>query len=125
MQRGERRAGLGENGAHPGHELRAAAQVDLDEQVVLVCEEAVDAADRELGGSRDLLDGRVVKAFAREHRLGRVEDLRAAQLLMLPAPKLGGLGSAIYAVALAASSPSEGAPAVSKRPLSIERTETS
>jgi hypothetical protein len=103
VQRRARRSGFVEHGAHAGHELRPAPPVDLHEQVVLVGEEAVDAADRELGCARDLLHGGVVEALAREHVLGRVEDLLAAQFLVAPAPELA--RTIGHAVARAASSP--------------------
>jgi hypothetical protein len=74
--------------AHRRHELVAPADEDLPEQVVLVVEERVDRSDRELGQLGDLLERRLVEALAPEHLLGGVEQLGAAEVLVLEPPLL-------------------------------------
>ena len=80
-----RRAGVPRPRRSPAcrHELVAPAQEDLPEQVVLVLEERVHRTDRELGQLGDLLQGGLVEALAAEHLLGGVEQLGAAQVLVL------------------------------------------
>src|SRR5690606_30023701 len=84
----DRRAVGLEHLADAGHELLAPAQEDLPEQVVLALEERVDGPDRELRQLGDLLEGRRVEALAAEDLLGRVEQLRAADLLVVQAALL-------------------------------------
>ena len=72
-----------------------AAAVDLSDQVVLAREEGVHGPDREAGELRHLLEGGVVEALPAEDLLGRVEELRAAQVLPLGAALLAAVGTGV------------------------------
>src|SRR5581483_9256130 len=81
-----------EDGVQLGDELLAAPHEDLPEQVVLVLEEQVHGADRELGELRDLLQRGLVEPLAPEHLLGGVEQLRATDVLLPEAALLTAAG---------------------------------
>ena len=67
---------------HTGQELLAPPQEDVEEQVVLVLEERVHRAHRELRQLGDLLQGGPVEPLGPEDLLGRIEQLGAAQVLV-------------------------------------------